>query len=158
MLRALLIALLAAVSTVAFAADPNPIVTYTKQAKFEDVRDDLKLAIEGKGLVIDYQSHLNSMLERTGKDVGSAQKLFVDAQAFVFCSASLSRRMMEADPANVAMCPYAMVVYATAKEPGKVHVAYRRIWRPDGSAASKAALNDVNKLLDSIARQVVGQR
>jgi len=94
MLRALLIALLAAVSTVVLAADPNPVVTYTKQAKFEDVRDDLKMAIEGKGLVIDYQSHLNSMLERTGKDVGSAQKLFVDAQAFVFCSASLSRKMM----------------------------------------------------------------
>jgi uncharacterized protein (DUF302 family) len=158
MLRTLLIALMLAVSTVVLAADPNPVVTYAKQAKFEDVRDDLKQAIEGKGLVIDYQSHLNSMLERTGKDVGSAQKLYVDAQAFVFCSASLSRKMMEADTANVAMCPYAMVVYATAKEPGKVYVSYRRPWRPDGSAASKASLKEVESLLDAIARQAVGKK
>lgn len=158
MLRALLFALLAMVSTVAAAADPNPLVTYTKQGKFEDVRDDLKMAIEGKGLVIDYHSYLNRMLERTGKDVGSAQPIYVDAQAFVFCSANLSRRTMEADPANAAMCPYAIVVHATAKEPGKVHVSYRRPWRPDGSAASKAALKDVEKLLDSIARQAVGRQ
>jgi len=158
MLRALLIAVLAVVSTVATSADPSLLVTYTKQGKFEDVRDDLKMAIEGKGLVIDYQSYLNRMLDRTGKDVGSAQPIYVDAQAFVFCSASASRKMMEADPANAAMCPYSMVVYATAKEPGNVHVSYRRPWRPDGSAASKAALKDVEKLLDSIARQATGQK
>jgi uncharacterized protein (DUF302 family) len=157
MLRNLLMAFLMIAST-AFAADPGALVAYSKQGKFEDVRDDLKLAIESKGLVIDYQSYLNRMLERTGKDVGSAQPIYVDAQAFVFCSASLSRRTMEADPLNAAMCPYAMVVFATAREPGKVHVAYRRPWRPDGSAASKAALNDIEKLLDSIARQAIGQK
>jgi uncharacterized protein (DUF302 family) len=157
MLRLIAIALLLT-CCVARAADPSPVVTYSKAAQFEDVRDDLKSAIEGKGLVIDYQSYLNRMLERTGKDVGSSQKVYADAQAFVFCSAGLSRRTMEADPANAAMCPYAMVVYATAKEPGKVYVSYRRPWRPDGSAASKAALKDVEKLLDDIARQAVGMR
>jgi uncharacterized protein (DUF302 family) len=140
------------------SADPNPVVTYAKKAKFEDVRDDLKLAIEAKGLVIDYQSFVNRMLERTGKDVGSARKLYVDAQAFVFCSAALSRKTMEADAANIALCPYSMVVYATAQEPEKVFVSYRRPWRPDGSAASKAALRQVEALLDGIAREAVGLR
>jgi uncharacterized protein (DUF302 family) len=139
-------------------ADPHPVVIYSKTAKFEDVRDELKLAIEGKGLVIDYQSFVNRMLERTGKDVGSARKLYADAQAFVFCSAVLSRKTMEADPANVSLCPYSMMVYATAREPGKVHVSYRRPWRPDGSAASKAALKEVEALLDGIAREAVGLR
>jgi uncharacterized protein (DUF302 family) len=138
--------------------DPNPLVTHSKRAKFEDVRDDLKLAIEDKGLVIDYQSYVNRMLERTGKDVGSARKLYADAQAFVFCSAALSRKTMEADPANVAMCPYSIVVYETAGEPGKIYVSYRRPWRPDGSAASKAALAEVDKLLDGIAREALGLR
>ncbi|MDH5539886.1 MAG: DUF302 domain-containing protein [Rhizobacter sp.] len=151
-------ALLTAFSLPVLAADPHPVVGYSKQGKFEDVRDDLKLAIEGKGLVIDHQSFVNDMLERTGKDVGSARKLYLDAQAFSFCSAALSRKMMEADPANMSMCPYAMVVYATAQEPGKVHVTYRRPWRPDGSAASKAALKDVEKLLDGIARRAVGMK
>ena len=138
------------------AANPQPIVTYSKNAKFDDVREDLKLAIEAKGLVIDYESFINKMLERTGKDVGSTRKIYADAQAFVFCSAALSRKTMEADPANIAQCPYSMVVYATAQEPGKVHVAYRRPWRPDGSAGSKEALQEVERLLDGIARKALG--
>ena len=134
-------------------ADPHPVVTHSKRnAKFEDVRDELKLAIESKGLVIDYESFVNRMLERTGKDVGSARKLYTDAQAFVFCSAVLSRKTMEADPANMALCPYSIVVYERVSEPGTVRVAYRRPWRPDGSAASKAALKEVEALLDAIAR------
>jgi uncharacterized protein (DUF302 family) len=158
MIRALAFALLAAICSAALAADPNPVVSYSKQAKFEDVRDDLKAAIEAKGLVVDYHSFVNRMLERTAKDLGSGKKLYLDAQAFVFCSATLSRKMMEADPANVAMCPYSISVYATTQEPGKVVVAYRRPWRPDGSAASKAALKDVEALLDGIAREAVGMK
>ena len=139
-------------------ADPNPIVAYSARAKFDDVRDDLKLAIEGKGLVIDYHSFVNRMLERTGRDVGSARKLYADAQAFVFCSAVLSRKTMEADAANAALCPYSIMVYAKAEDPQTVHVAYRRPWRPDGSAASKAALKEVEALLDGIAREALGLR
>jgi uncharacterized protein (DUF302 family) len=139
-------------------ADPHPVVTYAKRAKFEDVRDDLQLAIEGRGLVIDYQSFINRMLERTGKDVGSGRKLYADAQAFVFCSAVASRKTMEADPANIAFCPYSIVVYATAQDPGTVHVCYRRPWRPDGSSASKASLAGAEGLLDAIAREAVGLR
>jgi uncharacterized protein (DUF302 family) len=156
MFRGLTFMVLALFCAAAAAADPHPVVAYSKEGRFEDVRDDLKAAIEGKGLVIDYHSFVNRMLERTGKDVGSAKKLYLDAQSFVFCSAALSRKMMDADPANVAMCPYSMVVYATAQEPGKVYVAYRRPWRPDGSAASKAALAEVDSLLDALAREALG--
>jgi uncharacterized protein (DUF302 family) len=138
-------------------ADPHPLVSYAKKgAKFDDVREDLKLAIEGKGLVIDHESFVGRMLERTGKDVGSPRKLYADARAFVFCSAALSRKTMEADPANAALCPYSIMVYATAADPGTVRVAYRRPWRPDGSAASKASLKDVEALLDAIAREALG--
>lgn len=158
MRRALGFALLTAFCSLALAADPQPVVTYSKKAKFEDVRDDLKTAIEGKGLVIDYQSFINKMIERTGADVGSTRKIYTDAQSFVFCSAALSRRTMEADPANVAMCPYAITVYATAQAPDRVVVAYRRPWRPDGSAASKKALKEVETLLDGIARTAVGMQ
>ena len=137
-------------------ADPHPIVTYSKTAKLEDVIEDLRLAIEGKGLVVDYESFVNRMLERTGKDVGSTRKLYTDARAFVFCSAALSRKTMEADPANASFCPYGIMVYATAEQPGTVHVSYRRPWRPDGSTASRAALKEVETLLDGIARSALG--
>jgi len=139
-------------------ADPHPIVSYSKAGRLEDVLEDAKLAIQGKGLVIDYESFVHRMLERTGKDVGSARKLYAEARAFVFCSAALSRKTMEADPANASLCPYSLMVYATAAEPGRVHVSYRRPWRPDGSAASKAALKEVEALLDSIAREALGMK
>ena len=139
-------------------ADANALVTYSKDAKFEDVRDDLKLAIEGRGLVIDYESFIHRMLERTGKDVGSTRKLYADAQAFVFCSAALSRKTMEADAANIALCPYSIVVYAKADEPQKVFVSYRRPWREGGNARSQAALKEVEKLLDGIAREAIGMK
>ena len=137
-------------------AETQPVVTYSTRARFEDVREDLRFAIQGKGLVIDHESHINEMLERTGKDIGAPRRLYADAHAFVFCSALLSRRTMEADAANIAFCPYSIVVYETADGPGTVHVAYRRPWRPDGSAASAAALKQVETLLDDIAREALG--
>ncbi len=158
MIRAAALTLAAIACMPAIAADPHPVVSYSKQAKFDDVRDDLKTAIESKGLVIDYHSFVNRMLERTGQDTGSTRKLYQDAQAFVFCSAKLSRKTMEADPANMSMCPYSISVYATAQDPGKVHVSYRRPWRPDGNAASKAALKEVETLLDTIAREALQLR
>jgi uncharacterized protein (DUF302 family) len=139
------------------ADDTALLVSYAKKGRFDDVRDDLKAAIEGHGLVIDHVSFINRMLERTGKDLGAAARLYVDAQAFVFCSAVRSRKTMEADPANIAMCPYSISVYATVREPDRVVVSYRRPWRPDGSDTSKAALADVERMLDAIAREAVGQ-
>ena len=57
--------------------------------------------------------------------------------------------MMEADRHNIVFCPYIISVYSLPDEPGKVYLSYRR---PElvGNAASKAALKDVEKLLDSI--------
>ena len=156
MKRICILALALVTCLAAQAAEPGALVSYTKKAKFEDVRDDLKTAIEARGLVVDYHSHVNAMLERTGKDVASSKKVYRDAQAFVFCSAALSRRMMEADAANVAYCPYSVSVYATAAAPDQVVVAYQRPWRADGSPASQAALAEVDKLLDGIAREALG--
>lgn len=158
MLRTLTLCLIATLSMPAQAAD-GAVASYSRnKAKFEDVRDDLKVAIESRGLVIDYQAQIGRMLERTGKDVGSTKSLYADAQTLQFCSAALSRKMMEADPANVVMCPYSIVVYASAGKPDQVFVSYRRPWRADGSAASKAALKEVDALLDGIAREAAGRK
>lgn len=158
MLRLLAFIVLVGFGSATLAAEPPPVVTYSKKARFDDVRDDLKAAIEGEGLVIDHHSFINNMIERTGKDLGSTRKVYVDVQAFVFCSAALSRKMMEADAVNAAMCPYAITVYATTQDPATVHVTYRRPWRPGGSPASKAALKEVEALLDGIARASLGMK
>ncbi len=158
MLRTLFLCLIAALVTPVQAADNPAVASHVKdKARFEDVRDDLVQAIESRGLVIDYQAQIGRMLERTGKDVGSTKTLYGDAQSLQFCSAALSRKMMEADPANVVMCPYTIVVYTRADRPGQVQVAYRRPWRADGSPASRAALKEVDALLGAIAREAVGR-
>jgi len=158
MFRTTLAILIAVMLPIVASAQGNaPLVSYTKQGKFEEVRDDLKAAIESKGLVIDFNSQVNRMLERTGGDVGSTKKIYVDAQAFVFCSAKLSRAMMEADPANAAHCPYSISVHATAAKPNEVVVAYRPL-RGGASPASQKALAEINKLLDTIAREATGRK
>lgn len=138
-------------------AATSSVVRYSADAKFDTVRDDLHDAILAKGLVIDNTSYIAKMLARTGKDVGSSKTVYADGQgqAFSFCSAVISRKTMEADPHNMVFCPYTLVVYSTAAEPGKVHVAYRRPILTNGSDASRAALKDVETLLDGIARDAL---
>lgn len=151
------LALLAPYSLLAGAAEPASVVRYSAEQKYEHARDDLMNAITRRGFVIDQNSRIGQMLDRTGKALGTTRKIFGDdqAQAFSFCSAVLSRNTMEADPHNIAFCPYTLFLYSTAAEPKKVYVAYRPPHSPDGSAASKAALKEVETLLDMIAREAL---
>jgi len=72
-----------------------------------------------------------------------------------FCSAVLSRKAMEADPVNLAFCPYGIFAFELADKPGTVYVGYRHLVGND-TEASKAALGEVNALLDSIAKEATG--
>ena len=126
--------------------------TVAVEGAFEDVAEYVADAIVNRGLVIDYRGYIGRMLARTGKDAGSAKPLYRDAQFFQFCSAVFSRHTMEADPANIAFCPYVVFVYELAAKPGTVHVGYRRPART-GSEASRKALAAVDKLLDAIVRE-----
>ena len=148
----------AALALSAAGVAAQPVVIYKKAgAKFDDIRDNVKMAIESRGLVVDYQAQIGKMLERTGAEVGSTKKLYADAQTLQFCSAKLSRRTMEVDASNVVMCPYSIVVYATAAKPDEVFVAYRRLMNPGAGPASRAVLKEVEGLLDAIAKEAVGR-
>jgi len=159
MQRQLLLALLVAASffaSISHAADKKtgPIARYEVEGKYEDVVEDLKLAIQNQGLVIDHTSHINDMLVRTGKDLGTTKQIYANAEAFAFCSATVSRQMMEPDPHNIAYCPYVIAVYALPKEPNRVYIAFRRP-TPTGSAASRKALRKVEELLEGIVREAL---
>jgi uncharacterized protein (DUF302 family) len=136
------------------AAEPGAVTTVTTKAKFDDVKDDVTNAVAKRGLVVDYTAHIGAMLDRTAKDVGATKQIYARAEAVQFCSATLSRKMMEADPANIAFCPYVIVIYTLAGDPGTVHVGYRR--PPlQGSPATRAALKAVDDLLDAIVKEAV---
>lgn len=128
------------------AATAEDATTYPFDGSFEDAAFAVESAIVDKGLVIDYRSHVGEMLNRTGADVGSDVKIFDNADVFLFCSAVLSRKVMEADPANIAHCPYGIFV---TDRGGQVAVGYRNL--PEGP------MQEVQGLLDEIAREATGK-
>ncbi|MEW5965063.1 MAG: DUF302 domain-containing protein [Pseudomonadota bacterium] len=132
----------------------DSIKTFSKKGAFADVKTDLTETIVNRGLKIDYNGNIGAMLERTGADVGSTKPVYKGAEFFTFCSAKLSRVMMEADPMNLGSCPYVMFIYESVAKPGEVTVGYR-VPGSRGDDASKKSLAEVEALLDGIAKEVV---
>ncbi|MGA7595936.1 MAG: DUF302 domain-containing protein [Gallionella sp.] len=137
-------------------AEGDHMAVSVKTGNFEDVRDDVKMAITDRGMVINNVSHIGEMLERTGKDLGDGKQVFLKAEALEFCSAVVSRKMMEADPDNIVFCPYVIAVYVVPEKPKEVRVAYRK---PQivGSPASQKALKAVDALLYGIVNDAMQQ-
>ncbi|MGB0438830.1 MAG: DUF302 domain-containing protein [Paracoccaceae bacterium] len=123
-------------------------VIYTTTDSFDDVIFGLESAILDRGLVIDSVSHTGAMLERTRADLGSDVVLFDQADVFSFCSASLSRQVMEADPMNILFCPYDIFVMVQPTRPDVTVVGFRAF--PDGP------MQIIQDLLDGIAREAAG--
>lgn len=130
------------------------MAVFTKTGSFEDIRDSVDMAITGRGMVVNNVSHVGEMLERTGKDLGETRQIFLKAEVLEFCSAVVSRKMMEADPDNIVFCPYAISVYVVPEKPDEVRIAYRR---PQivGSPASQKALKAVDELLSGIVKDAL---
>ncbi len=146
MRRLALLLTLALLSRMALADDW--MVRHKTTASFADTREAIALAIENRGLVINFTSHIADMLDRTGADIGAAKRIFEQAEIIEFCSAALSRKMMEADPHNIVLCPFAISVYTLPGDPGGTWVAYRK---PQGKAA--AMVEGLLKEITAEARQ-----
>lgn len=138
-------------TSLAVAAQPAPVI-YSKQGQFEEVRDALGEALTNRGLVVSYHARIGEMLARTGKDIGADRVVYRHAEAFEFCSAALSRALMEADPTAIAYCPFTVFVYELPASPGKIHVGYRP--PPTDNAIAKPG-RAIRQLLDELAREAV---
>lgn len=149
-----LVLLLLVNSTLLAAAERDEYMkVHTINNSYENVRDDLELAITARGIRVNLVSHIGDMLVRTGKDIGRNKPVFAHAEAFEFCNSTISRNTMEADPRNIVFCPYVIAVYSLPGEQKKTYIAYRR---PPmiGSEASKKALRQIEALYDSIVDEV----
>ena len=148
MFRKTLIAATLALSPIAAPAGGHEgaAVTYAYDGGFEDATFAVESAILDRGLVIDYVSHVGEMLARTKDDVGGAADLFEEADVYLFCSAVLSRKVMEADPLNIAHCPYGVFV----AEMGDGVVIGHRTY-PEGP------MKEVEALLAEIAKEAAGE-
>ena len=149
---------LAIVATVAFAgpaqAASADVVVRSTKGEFKEMKERVLHAIEGRGLVLNYTSRIGAMLERTGKDIGGARQIYSDAELLEFCSAKVSRDMMEADPRNIVFCPYSIAIYTLPKEKDRVYIAYRRLGA-SGSEQSAKSLRAVEKLVADIVTEAL---
>jgi uncharacterized protein (DUF302 family) len=128
-------------------------VLFKTRGDFQYVRDSVQSSIEGKGLKINHTNLIAGMLERTGKDLGATKQILTNGEQFEFCSATISRAMMEADPHAITMCPYIVSVY-TIPGDANVYVAYRKPITT-GNPALKKALDNVEKLLTEIIQDAL---
>lgn len=119
--------------------------TYPFDGSFEDATFAVENAIVDQGLVIDFVSHVGDMLNRTGADVGSDAVIFKNADIFLFCSAVVSRQVMEKDPMNITHCPYGVFVMETDEGVIVGHKDY-----PEGS------MQAVENLMQQIVAEAIG--
>ena len=136
----------ASLTLAAAAATAQDVATYAYDGSFDDATFAVENAIVNKGLVVDHVSHVGEMLARTAGDVGADEKLFDGAEIYLFCSAVISREVMEADPLNIAYCPYSVFVYQRG---GEVVIGHRSF--PDGP------MDIVENLLSEIAQEAAGE-
>jgi len=149
-LIALVVAVFVWVATSLAVTAVNPAIqVYETRAEFTETRQNLIDAIIGHGYVIDFNGHVGDMLKRTQDDLGGKQ-LYHNAEYMVFCSASMSRKMMEADIHNIGFCPFVITVYETSDNPGTIYVAYQKLNSDKNMSPSLIAINEV---LDQIARE-----
>jgi uncharacterized protein (DUF302 family) len=132
----------------AMPLNAGDVVTYTTDESFDDVIFGLENAILDQGLVIDGTNHVGEMLARTGPDVGSDKTVFLNADVYSFCSAALSRKVMDADPMNLMFCPYDIFVMVRPETPNETTIGYRAM--PEGP------MKEVEALLETISKSAIG--
>ena len=133
-------------------ADPasDPVVTYPATGTFDQVLENVKWAITDRGLLVSGTLHVQDMLERTGKDLGFPDPVYLKAESVEFCSALMSQRMVAADPGNLVVCPFTVAVYVLVSEPDQVYIAYGR---PHLAGDPVEVVDAVTEMLDGIARE-----
>lgn len=155
-------------------------VHHSVEEEFDTIKEYIEEGITNQGLVVAHRSDVGGMLERTGKDlVQKVQKAthsvmemasnkmgmenpveqpeaptatFSRSEVIEFCSAKLSRKMTDADPANVIFCPYSIAIYTTTAQPELVHVSYLQLSKI-GSESSRSVLEEVEAMLESIVNE-----
>ena len=152
-MRQIILGVLFGLFSLAAQADAFSVVFKT-HGNFSDVRNVLVSSIEGKGLKINHSNLIADMLERTGPAVGRTTRVYGQAEQFEFCSADISRAMMEADPHAIVMCPYSISIYNLPQDPKTIYLAFRKPG-PTANPRLEKVLERVNGLLTSIIKETI---
>ncbi len=153
MLRTLIVAGIGLLAMAQNVAADGVVEVRAIEGNFEEIRERVVFAVQSQGLVVDHTSKVGEMLARTGKDLGETNQIFGNAEVLEFCSALVSRRMVEADPQLLAFCPYGIAVYTLPGKPQTTYVSYRRMVSNLATPGQKAVLERVEALLEAIVEE-----
>jgi uncharacterized protein (DUF302 family) len=126
------------------------VYSYKAHSDFASVKQNLETAITNRGLTLRDSLHIAEMLQRTAKATGAKQAVYADAEVIEFCSAALTQRFVEANPANVALCPLTIAVYRPTNEPQQVYVCFRK---PQLAIENIEVSQMIEKLLKEIVEE-----
>lgn len=148
------ICLISAFDAKASENDIKPMInqaswTYSVKGDFDEVRDDLVMAIESQGAVVSYVAHSSDMLNRTAITLEIDKKVYHKAEIILFCKAEISHKMVQADPHSLVLCPYPISIYSLTESPNLVHLTIRK--PPSGLPEYKA----VQQLLIKIISEAI---
>ncbi len=131
------------------------VVIKSVRGNFDDVWDSLKFALNQRGMVISSVSHIQEMLDRTGKALGRTKKIYLKAKVMEFCSAVISRNMLERNPHFISFCPYQIMVYTLPDNEERVYLSYRHLIWNDNS--NRDVLQPVENLLHDLVQDVIDE-
>lgn len=129
-----------------------PVKVYKTEGDFEEIKEDIEIAITDRGLLVSGTLHISDMLNRTAKDLGYTQPVYEQAESVEFCSAYISHLIVSTHPANAVVCPFTIAVYVLDSEPDSIYLAYQK---PHLAGDADEATNEILELLDGIVREVV---
>ena len=130
------------------ASESSPVKVFTSEEGFEDVVENIKMAIVDQGLLVSGTLHVSDMLNRTGPDLGYSQ-VFSRAESVEFCSALMSHKMSQAAAENITICPFTIAVYVKQQEPEQVYVAYRLPQlMGNGAEATQAIIDLLEEIIE----------
>ncbi len=125
------------------------VVVTKAGTSFEDISENVRMAITDGGMIVSGTLHISDMLNRTGKDIGFNKNIFKKSEAIEFCSALISHKMAVVHPANVSMCPFTIAIYELNDEPGVVYLSYRRVnLLGDGKKVEKEIITLLQGIVD----------
>jgi len=127
--RTILSIIMLATSVCAQANQPSyhgSSISYSVKGDFEDVKENLVMAIEAEGAVISYTAHSSEMLNRTAITLEIEEVIYGKAEILLFCKAELSHKMVQADPHSLVLCPYPISIYTLLSAPDIVYLTIRK--------------------------------
>jgi len=124
------------------------VYTRVIEAQYEDALSTVKDIIKGKGINIAHTLPAGEMLGRTGPDFGIQDQVLISGEIVEFCSASISHKLIAANPENITICPFSIAVYVLTSDPENVHLTTRIPYQLDETSA--AAVEEQQELVRGI--------